>query len=123
MTRTVRILAFVLSVIAFVSSSQVNGQVTQADVDAYNAAVEVFNQRVDRYEGAAAEFNNERAAFQHAVDYYNSLPEDQRTQFQYDRIERWFNDLQLRLGQLNAEWDYIQRRGAELKAWSSRLDG
>jgi len=122
MFRFAVILAFVVCATAIGTDSQVHAQTTQADIDAYNAAVEAYNQRVQRYERAAAKFNNERDAFNHAVDHYNSLSDDQRTQFQHDRLERWFNYLQQRLGQLNAEWDYLTRRSAELDAWFNRLD-
>jgi beta-N-acetylglucosaminidase len=120
---------FAVTLVVFVGAAAMgvgspgNAEVTQADIDAYNAAADAFNQRVERYERAATEFNAERDSFHHAVDQYNSLPPDQRTQFQYDRLQRWFNYLQQRLGQLNAERAYLIRRGAELEAWSSRLDG
>ncbi|MEQ8788298.1 MAG: hypothetical protein RIC55_18460 [Pirellulaceae bacterium] len=118
LTRTLVLLAITLT-----TFGAVHAEGTQADFDAYNTAVDVYNARVARYEHAAAAFNDERNSYHHAVNYYNSLSEDQRTQFQYDRLERWYATLERRLGELNAEWDYLQRRGAELDAWYARLQG
>ncbi|MEO1980888.1 MAG: hypothetical protein ABGZ23_24055 [Fuerstiella sp.] len=74
-----------------------------------------------RYETAVSGHNSESDSYNSAVEYYNSLPDDQRTQFQYDRLERWYNTLENRLGQLNAECDAINYRAAELEAWYNRL--
>ncbi len=114
-----RMLFFVAMTLS--SAMATRAEASQADVDAYNAALEVYNARLDRYERAVTEFNNERNSYQHAVDYYNSLPPEQRTQFQRDRLERWYNYLQQRLTLLDAELQYLVRRGKELDAWRARL--
>ena len=112
---------FLATVAMLATVPSVHADVTQADIDAYNAAVDVHNDRVARYESAVDSFNNEVASFHSAVSHYNSLPESQRTQFQYDRLERWYNTLSSRLSQLNAEYDSISRRAAELEDWYNRL--
>jgi len=117
-SRTLLVLA-----VALTTAGAIRADATQADFDSYNAAVNVYNARVERYEQAVAAFNNEVASYDHGVAYYNSLPADQRTQFQYDRLERWYNELQSRSVALDIELNYLQQRGAELDAWYARLGG
>ncbi len=112
---------FLATVAALATFPTAQADVTQADIDAYNAAVDVHNARVARYETAVSGHNSEADSYNSAVEYYNSLPDNQRTQFQYDRLERWCNDLENRLGQLNAEYDAINYRAAELEEWYNRL--
>jgi hypothetical protein len=109
------------TVVTLTALTSIHAEVTLADVDAYNAAATAHDARVARYENTASSFNSERESFNSAVAYYNSLAEDQRTQFQYDRIARWHRDLSQRLSQLNAELDAINRRADYLEEWYNRL--
>jgi len=110
-----------VAVFALTNVAAVRADITQTDIDAYNAAVDAYNTRAQRHEQAAADFNNEAASYRHAVNHYNSLPSEQRTQFQRDRLQRWYTYLRQRLDILNHEWDYLTRRKSELDAWYARL--
>jgi len=113
--------ALLLVTIALTHVTAARASVTQAEIHTYNAAVDVYNARLHRYERAAAEFNNEAVSYRHAVEHYNGLPGGQRTQFQRDRLDRWYNYLRQRLDALNTESDYLTRRGAEIDAWRKRI--
>ncbi len=105
-------------------------------VSEHNTNITNYDSELAKYKNAVSNHNQEVDAYDHAVRHYNSLPPEQRTQFQYDRLNRWQTDINSRKAQLDRElnrlnaWhtriennaNYLDTQKRSLDDWKKRLD-
>lgn len=97
--------------------------------------VSSFNAEDARQAQAVRQYEQELGPYERAVTYFDSLPDQKRTQLQFDRLNRWgvnldkrrselnswFNRLNHRHSQLDKRISYLESRDRQLDSWYRRL--
>ena len=93
----------------------------KADIGAFIQASRQFAADVQRLKTDSDAHNADAAAQRQAVQYFNSLPANQRSQAEADRLNRWRDEVNARRDRLISRQGALERRRSELLQWENTL--
>jgi chromosome segregation ATPase len=93
----------------------------QADISAFRGAIDAFVRERSTLDGQIQDHNRDAAEQRAAVTRFNSLPANQRTQAEADRLNRWRDLVDSRARTLNGRRAELENRRQELLRWEGDI--